>query len=59
MKKLLWYGVLFAGLVLSTSFINEKEYGFTDEQGYLVFMGVCLLTAFILEYLIPKLRQKP
>ena len=56
MKKFIWYFILFTGLVLITSFIDENDFGVSDEVGYLVTIGICLLTAFFLEYFIPKIK---
>jgi len=30
--------------------------GISDKEGYLLTIGICCLVAFILEYLIPKLK---
>ena len=57
MKKFIWYFILFTGLVLITSFIDENDFGVSDEVGYLVTIGICLLTAFFLEYFIPKIKE--
>jgi len=32
--------------------------GISDEEGYLLTIGVCCLTAFFLEYLIPSIRKR-
>ena len=57
MKKFIWYFILFTGLILITSFIDENDFGVSDEVGYLVTIGICLLTAFFLEYFIPKIKE--
>jgi len=31
--------------------------GISDEEGYLLTIGICCFVAFILEYLIPKLKH--
>jgi len=56
MRKFIWYFILFTGLILITSFIDEDDFGVSDEVGYLVAIGICLLTAFFLEYFIPKIK---
>ena len=57
MRKFIWYFILFTGLILITSFIGEDDFGVSDEVGYLVVIGICLLTAFFLEYFIPKIKE--
>lgn len=57
-KKLFFYFLLFAGIILSTSHLGDNYMGISDEEGYLLTIGVCCLTAFFLEYFIPKLRGK-
>jgi hypothetical protein len=47
---------LFTGIILSTSHLGDNYMGISDEEGYLLTIGICCLVAFILEYLIPKLR---
>tara|TARA_B100000287_G_C20392227_1_gene686169 strand:+ start:271 stop:372 length:102 start_codon:yes stop_codon:yes gene_type:complete len=32
--------------------------GISDEEGYLLTIGICCLTAFFFEYLLPTLRKK-
>lgn len=57
-KKLFYYFLLFTGIILSTSHLGDNYMGISDEEGYLLTIGVCCLTAFFLEYFIPKLRGK-
>lgn len=57
MRKFIRYFVLFTGLILITSFIGEDDFGVSDEVGYLVVISICLLTAFFLEYFIPKVKE--
>jgi len=56
-KKLFFYFLLFAGMILSTSHLGDNYMGISDEEGYLLAIGICCLVAFVLEYLIPKLRS--
>jgi len=55
-NKLFFYFILFTGLVLSSmnfdSFIDTS-----DDSGYLIAIGICCLVFFILEYLIPKMKN--
>tara|TARA_Y100001980_G_C14207942_1_gene68854 strand:- start:151 stop:285 length:135 start_codon:yes stop_codon:yes gene_type:complete len=44
-------------LILIISFIGEVDFGVSDEVGYLVVIGLCLLTAFFPEYFIPKVGE--
>ncbi len=55
-KKLFFYFLLFIGIILSTSHLGDNYMGISDEEGYLLTIGICCLVAFILEYLIPKLK---
>ena len=57
LKKLFYYFLLFTGLILSTSHLGDNFMGISDEEGYLLTMGICSLTAFFFEYLLPKLRN--
>ena len=56
-KKLFFYFLLFTGIILSTSHLGDNYMGISDEEGYLLAIGICCLVAFVLEYLIPKLRS--
>ena len=56
LKKIFFYFLLFAGIILSTSHLGDNYMGISDEEGYLLTIGICCLTAFFLEYLIPKLK---
>ena len=55
-KKLFFYIILFTGITLSSmifdSYINKE-----DDSGYLIAFGICCLTFFILEYLLPKIKN--
>ena len=55
-KKVLFYFILFTGLVLS-SMIFDSFVDTSDDSGYLIAIGICCLVFFILEYLIPKLKN--
>ena len=55
-KKLFFYFLLFTGIILSTSHLGDNYMGISDEEGYLLTIGICCLVVFILEYLIPKLK---
>ena len=55
-KKIFFYFLLFTGMILSTSHLGDNFMGISDEEGYLLAIGICCLTAFIVEYLIPKLK---
>ena len=55
-KKLFFYFILFAGLVLS-SMIFDSFTDTSDDSGYLIAIGICCLVFFILEYLIPKMKN--
>jgi predicted tellurium resistance membrane protein TerC len=56
-KKLFYYFLLFVGIILSTSHLGDNFMGISDEEGYLLTIGIVCLTAFILEYLIPALKK--
>ena len=56
-KKLFYYFLLFIGIILSTSHLGDNFMGISDEEGYLLTIGIVCLTAFILEYLIPALKK--
>ncbi|MDA9572649.1 hypothetical protein N9R45_00665 [Flavobacteriaceae bacterium] len=55
-KKFFYYFLLFAGIILSTSHLGDNYMGISDEEGYLLILGICCLVAFIIEYLMPKLK---
>ena len=55
-KKFFYYFLLFAGIILSTSHLGDNYMGISDEEGYLLTLGICCLVAFIIEYLMPKLK---
>ena len=56
-KKLFYYFLLFTGMILSTSHLGDNYMGINDEEGYLLAIGIFCLTAFFLEYFIPKLKK--
>jgi len=56
-KKLFYYFLLFSGLILSTSHLGDNFMGISDEEGYLLAIGICCLTAFFLEHFIPKFKK--
>ncbi len=56
-KKLFYYFLLFTGLILSTSHFGDNFMGFSDEEGYLLTIGICCLTAFFIEYILPKFKK--
>jgi len=56
-KKLFYYFLLFSGMILSTSHLGDSYMGISDEEGYLLAIGICCLTAFFLEYFIPKFKK--
>ena len=56
-KKLFYYFLLFTGIILSTSHLGDNYMGISDEEGYLLTIGIVCLAAFILEYLIPTLKK--
>ena len=45
------------GLWIQQSYDNQPYVGYVDEEGYLFTTGFCCLVAFILEYLLPKLKN--
>ena len=55
-KKALFYFILFTGLVLS-SMIFDSFIDTTDDSGYLIAIGICCLVFFVLEYLMPKIKN--
>ena len=57
LKKLFYYFLLFTGLILSTSHFGDNYMGISDEEGYLLAIGICSLTAFIFEYLLPLIKR--
>jgi hypothetical protein len=56
-KKLFYYFLLFSGMILSTSHLGDNYMGISDEEGYLLAIGICCLTAFFLECFIPKFKK--
>jgi hypothetical protein len=56
-KKLFYYFLLFSGMILSTSHLEDNYMGISDEEGYLLALGICCLTAFFIEYFIPKFKK--
>ena len=55
-KKVFFYFILFTGIVLS-SMIFDSFTDTSDDSGYLIAIGICCLVFFILEYLIPKMKN--
>ena len=55
-KKIFFYFILFSGLVLS-SMIFDNYIDTSDDRGYLIAIGICSLTFFVLEYLLPKIKN--
>ncbi len=55
-KKVFFYFILFTGIVLS-SMIFDNFIDTSDDSGYLLAIGICCLVFFILEYLIPKMKN--
>ena len=55
-KKTFFYTILFAGIVLS-SMMFDNYIDTKDDSGYLIAVGICCLIFFILEYLIPKIKN--
>ena len=55
-KKVFFYFILFTGIVLS-SMIFDNFIDTSDDSGYLIAIGICCLVFFILEYLIPKMKN--
>ena len=55
-KKIFFYSILFTGIVLS-SMIFDNLIDTKDDSGYLIAVGICCLTFFVLEYLLPKLKN--
>ena len=55
-KKVFFYFILFTGIVLS-SMIFDNFIDTNDDSGYLIAIGICCLVFFILEYIIPKMKN--
>ena len=58
LKKVFFYFLLFTGIILSTSHLGDNFMGISDEEGYLLVIGICCLTAFFLEYFIPSIKKR-
>jgi len=56
-KKLFYYFLLFPGMILSTSHLGDNYLGISDEEGYLLAIGICCLTAFFIEYFISIFKK--
>ena len=56
-KKLFYYFLLFSGMILSTSHLGDNYMGISDEEGYLLAIGICFLIAFIIDFFIPKFKK--
>ena len=57
LKKLFYYFLLFTGIILSTSHLGNNFLGVSDEEGYLLTIGICCLVAFVFEYLLPLIKR--
>ena len=57
LKKLFFYFLLFTGMILSTSHLGDNYMGISDEEGYLLAIGICCLMSFFLEYFFPKFKN--
>jgi len=44
-------------MILSTSHLGDNYMGISDEEGYLLAIGIFCLVAFFLEYFLPKVRK--
>ena len=55
-KKASLYFILFTGLVLS-SMIFDNFIDTIDDSGYLIAVGICCLIFFLLEYVLPKMKN--
>ena len=55
-KKMIFYFILFTGLVLS-SMVFDSFIDTSNDSGYLIAVGICCLVFFVLEYLIPKIKN--
>ena len=53
LKKIFYYFLLFAGIILSTSHLGDNYMGISDEEGYLLTIGKRL---FVPEKLIMELQ---
>ena len=47
-KKISYYFLLFTGIILSTSHLGDDYMGISDEEGYILSIGICCLSAFFL-----------
>ena len=55
LKKLFYYFLLFSGIILTTSHLGDNYMGISDEEGYLLTIGICCLTGFFFEYVVMTL----
>lgn len=55
-KKALLYFILFTGLVLS-SMLFDNFIDTSDDSGYLIAVGICCFVFFVLEYVLPKMKN--
>ena len=55
-KKAFVYFILFTGLVLS-SMIFDSIIDTSHDRGYLIAVGICCLIFFLLEYVLPKMKN--
>ena len=44
-------------MILSTSHLGDNYMGISDEEGYLLAIGICCLTAFLLNILFQNLKK--
>jgi len=54
LKKLFYYFLLFSGIILTTSHLGDNFMGISDEEGYLLTIGICCLTALFFRVSITK-----
>ena len=57
LKKLFYYFLLFSGIILTTSHLGDNYMGISDEEGYLLTIGICCLTAFFSNTYYQKLKN--
>lgn len=57
LKKLFYYFLLFSGIILTTSHLGDNYMGISDEEGYLLTIGICCLTGFFSNMYCQKLKN--
>lgn len=57
LKKLFYYFLLFSGLILTTSHLGDNYMGISDEEGYLLTIGICCFTEFFSNMYFQKLKN--